>query len=329
MVTPVASLFFLRPDTDKRTVQAIKNAITTGQQLSVEILNYRKDGTPFWNRLMLIPIYGSVDRRDVGGGGDGSNTTSSSTSDIGSGGDEVVDSSGASVSRQRMAVREFLGVQQELPTNPVSGSAQQATVDAQAMLEPLSLIGLDMSIESAHAELLDLMASLSNIGADDWSSTAARRKPDVESAAFALCNPRIAGIPLCHASKGFLHLTGYALDEVIGQNISKILRPQRTLGHTNASAAEIELEWLGQLDKEGAAAEVTADGKVRGAGSAQDGLGLEPGRMERKMHCVKKDGTKWWCLLHASPLVTRQGSGKTINAAPAAALPRSAADTAS
>ena len=217
-----------------------------------------------------------------------------------------------------MAVREFLGVQQELPTNPVSGAAQQATVDAKGMLEPLSLIGLDMSIESAHAELMDLMASLSSIGADDWSSTATRRKPAIESAAFALCNPSIAGIPLSHASKGFLHLTGYALEEVIGQNISKVLRPQRTLGHPNDSAAEIELEWLGWLG-----------GNVRGSGSAKDGLGLEPGRIERKMHCVKKDGTKWWCLLHASPMANRQGAGKTLITAPIAALPRCAAATAS
>ncbi|WP_448206579.1 ATP-binding protein [Azospirillum sp. sgz302134] len=44
------------PDTDPATVARIRAALEAGQRVSVEILNYRKDGTPFWNALSIRPI---------------------------------------------------------------------------------------------------------------------------------------------------------------------------------------------------------------------------------------------------------------------------------
>ena len=45
------------PGTDPAAAEAICNALETGQPVSVEILNYRKDGTPFWNALSIRPIH--------------------------------------------------------------------------------------------------------------------------------------------------------------------------------------------------------------------------------------------------------------------------------
>ncbi len=42
--------------TDPGTVQEIRDAIAAGKECSVEILNYTKNGEPFWNRLSLTPI---------------------------------------------------------------------------------------------------------------------------------------------------------------------------------------------------------------------------------------------------------------------------------
>ena len=48
---------FLRgPDTDPITVAATRLAIQTATEFSGLILNYRKDGTPFWNDLSISPI---------------------------------------------------------------------------------------------------------------------------------------------------------------------------------------------------------------------------------------------------------------------------------
>lgn len=48
--------FLQGPDTDPTTVQALREALDLRVSFEVDILNYRKDRTPFWNRLVLSPI---------------------------------------------------------------------------------------------------------------------------------------------------------------------------------------------------------------------------------------------------------------------------------
>ena len=36
--------------TDRKVVARVREACQMGEQLDVELLNYRKDGVPFWNR---------------------------------------------------------------------------------------------------------------------------------------------------------------------------------------------------------------------------------------------------------------------------------------
>ncbi len=50
--------FLQGPDTDPATTAEIRAALAEGRATSVEILNRRKDGTPFWNALSLRPIFG-------------------------------------------------------------------------------------------------------------------------------------------------------------------------------------------------------------------------------------------------------------------------------
>lgn len=51
------------PDTDRETTHEIRLALQEGRECAVTILNYRKDGTPFWNDLRIAPLldeYGRV-----------------------------------------------------------------------------------------------------------------------------------------------------------------------------------------------------------------------------------------------------------------------------
>ena len=48
--------FLQGPDTDRATTARIGQAIATGSPLIIDILNYRKDGSAFWNRLSLRPV---------------------------------------------------------------------------------------------------------------------------------------------------------------------------------------------------------------------------------------------------------------------------------
>ncbi|GHE04719.1 histidine kinase [Defluviimonas sp. 20V17] len=48
--------FLQGPGTDPAAVARIHRALEREEEVTVDILNYRSDGTPFWNRLMLAPL---------------------------------------------------------------------------------------------------------------------------------------------------------------------------------------------------------------------------------------------------------------------------------
>ena len=50
--------FLQGPGTDPVAVDAMRNALEEGRELSVELLNYRKDGAPFWNGMFMSPVRG-------------------------------------------------------------------------------------------------------------------------------------------------------------------------------------------------------------------------------------------------------------------------------
>ncbi len=49
--------FLQGPDTDPKAAETIRTAIREKRGCVVEILNYRKDGTTFWNRLTITPVF--------------------------------------------------------------------------------------------------------------------------------------------------------------------------------------------------------------------------------------------------------------------------------
>ncbi len=45
------------PDTDRRTVDEVRQALKEHRAVAVDLLNYKADGTPFWNALFIGPIF--------------------------------------------------------------------------------------------------------------------------------------------------------------------------------------------------------------------------------------------------------------------------------
>eukprot|EP01124_Arcella_intermedia_P012255 TRINITY_DN185_c0_g1_i1.p1 TRINITY_DN185_c0_g1~~TRINITY_DN185_c0_g1_i1.p1 ORF type:complete len:937 (-),score=170.81 TRINITY_DN185_c0_g1_i1:23-2833(-) len=43
--------------TDQKTVDKLRYSIKEGVPVDVELLNYRKDGLPFWNNLLMLPVH--------------------------------------------------------------------------------------------------------------------------------------------------------------------------------------------------------------------------------------------------------------------------------
>jgi PAS domain S-box-containing protein len=50
--------FLQGPETDQETIEKIRMALKSESDITVDILNYRKDGSKFWNRLRIRPLYG-------------------------------------------------------------------------------------------------------------------------------------------------------------------------------------------------------------------------------------------------------------------------------
>ena len=48
--------FLQGPETDRDTLERLRSAIRQKQACTVQLLNYRKDGTAFWNRLSITPV---------------------------------------------------------------------------------------------------------------------------------------------------------------------------------------------------------------------------------------------------------------------------------
>jgi len=49
--------FLQGPETSAEARAAIRDAITAQQPVEVDLLNYRKDGIPFWNRVAIAPLF--------------------------------------------------------------------------------------------------------------------------------------------------------------------------------------------------------------------------------------------------------------------------------
>jgi PAS domain S-box-containing protein len=52
--------FLQGEETDEATVAEIREAIESNTPIRTEILNYRADGTPFWNKLTIAPVTGAA-----------------------------------------------------------------------------------------------------------------------------------------------------------------------------------------------------------------------------------------------------------------------------
>jgi len=50
--------FLQGPETDMNDVEHIRQAIKMRKSITIDILNYKKNGEKFWNRLRIKPLFG-------------------------------------------------------------------------------------------------------------------------------------------------------------------------------------------------------------------------------------------------------------------------------
>ena len=56
---------FQGPETDRKSVMEIREAIREERSIQTKMLNYRKDGTPFWMLFHMSPVFSKEDGRVI------------------------------------------------------------------------------------------------------------------------------------------------------------------------------------------------------------------------------------------------------------------------
>ncbi len=202
---PARSRFLQGEGTDPKEVAKIRDAIKKGEGVSVRLLNYRKDGTPFWNLLTMTPIKtpdGKVSKF-VGVQVDVTSKTE---------GKAVTDHGGVPVlvkydARLRENVAKKIvdevtttvqGAEPGAEGDPAASSAAAAAASDAAAPQQ----GAKGSAPKSFPRVaLDLATTVERIQQN-----------------FVICDPTLPDCPIVFASDAFLDLTEFKREEVLGRN---------------------------------------------------------------------------------------------------------------
>nr|AML78527.1 putative LOV domain-containing protein [Pandorina morum] len=186
--------------TDPKEVQKIRDAIKKGEACSVRLLNYRKDGTPFWNLLTVTPIKtpdGKVSKF-VGVQVDVTSKTE---------GKALADNAGVPLlvkydHRLRENVAKKIVDDVTIAVEKAEGvepGAASAAATAAGQGKPQGVRGA--APKSFPRVALDLATTVERIQQN-----------------FVISDPTLPDCPIVFASDAFLELTGYSREDVLGRN---------------------------------------------------------------------------------------------------------------
>nr|AML76551.1 putative LOV domain-containing protein [Platycladus orientalis] len=251
------SRFLQGPETDRRTVLEIREAIRQEKSCQVSILNYRKDGTTFWNFLHLAPMFSKEEGRVIHFLGlqipisqcsrvcrsAASNRFSCSTDRhcptcVGK---DLFNQHASSANSSSNLIyfgscrREFFrdcpgdmghcGIYNSFVDDSNKGIEEKHTCEAKESDKQKALTGVtDILSELAHLSMLTRKTVLNG----RCESTDLVRLTPISSSlsialsriqqSFVLAEPHLHDMPIVYASNLFLQLTGYSRDEVLGKN---------------------------------------------------------------------------------------------------------------
>ena len=211
--------FLQGEETNMDDVKRIGDAVRAGERITVRLLNYRKDGTKFWNLLTVAPVMladGTV-AKFIGVQVDVTTRTEGSAGlqgDIGGVKPERADDANANRDHD-------------------SGSF---SVDAKGL--PL-LVKYDARLKDANQNRVDdveqAVISAETGGSDEQFAPAnrlARGGLDMATTleriqqSFVIADPGLPDCPIVFASDGFLDFTGYTREEILGRNCRFLQGPR-------------------------------------------------------------------------------------------------------
>lgn len=188
---PFRSRFLQGEGTDPKSVEQLRTAIREGKSITIRLLNYRKDGTPFWNLLTMTPIKDESGRV---------------VKFVGVQVDVTASTEGHSINDQNANFPMLINYDDRLKENvakPIVDDVLHA-VQRDDGKEPKRL--------SRNADGPGSPRALPRV-ALDLATTVERIQSN-----FVIADPTLPDCPIVFASDPFLHLSGYRREEVLGRN---------------------------------------------------------------------------------------------------------------
>ncbi|EOY02066.1 PAS/LOV protein B isoform 1 [Theobroma cacao] len=217
---------FQGPKTNPRTVMEIREAIREERGVEVSLLNYRKDGTPFWMLFHMRPVFGKEDGRVIhfvavqvpistkqrrNGG--------VSLSEDGSGLNEVVFGSCRKEvdSDSLLELRRVLSLDSGSKVLDIEETCKASDFEERRAATAFNNI---LSVLTHCSELTGRLVCgkrCSVPGAGYVSSSLNISLGRIKQS-FVLIDPHLPDMLIVYASDAFLRLTGYDRHEVLGHN---------------------------------------------------------------------------------------------------------------
>ncbi|CAI0379474.1 unnamed protein product [Linum tenue] len=265
---------FQGPNTCRRSVMEIREAIREERGVEISLLNYRKDGTPFWMLFRMAPVFGKDEGRVI----------------------HFV-AVQVPILRRRQRRRNGEGLCGEILSNScrreVCSSSSVELAGVSAADSDCRALEIEEKCEASDTEKQLAATAISNVLSvlTHYSESTGRLVcekrfgPSLVSSSlhislgrikqsFVLVDPHLPDIPIVYASDAFLRMTGYARNEVLGQNCRFL-----TGVDTDPSALH----------------------QIKQSIQAQQACSV------RILH-YRKDKSSFWNLLHISPV--RNATGK-------------------
>nr|AML78928.1 putative LOV domain-containing protein [Handroanthus umbellatus] len=283
---------FQGPETDRRAVMEIREAIREERAMQISLLNYRKDGTPFWMLFQLCPVFSKEDGRVINFVGvqvpilrkprlSGLRIVRSGMSLCEDGGRiresllrccrrEVCSDSIMELGRASSPETLSSHDDREIEINePCEASELEKTKAAAAINNILSVLTHCSELTGRFVcRKRCCLAANGQLGAS-LNISLGRIKQS-----FVLTDALLADMPIVYASDAFLKLTGYARHEVLGRNC----------------------RFLSGVDTD-----PTTQFQIKESIRAQQPCTV-------RILNYRKDGTSFWNFLHISPV--RNAAGK-------------------
>ncbi|GFR40580.1 hypothetical protein Agub_g1160 [Astrephomene gubernaculifera] len=198
--------------TDPKEVQKIRDAIKRGEACSVRLLNYRKDGTPFWNLLTVTPIKtpdGKVSKF-VGVQVDVTSKTE---------GKALADTSGVPLLvKYDHRLRE--NVAKKIVDDVTIAVEKAEGVEPGAASAAASAAGTGKPQQQQPSQQQQQQQGARGTAPKSFPRVALDLATTVERIQqnFVISDPTLPDCPIVFASDAFLELTGYSREDVLGRN---------------------------------------------------------------------------------------------------------------